>query len=460
MGASCPWCAVASLPRTRRRPSSSSTSSPVPLSQLSPLTPYPSPTSPPAPSAAAMDSDDHSDALMGPDAWAPRSASSSDDEEAALEVVALGRLPPGRVLQEAIHDAELVAAKTAAISLPWTFLDSLVTDVPAGATLAGRLADARAGVAPGGGRSSPPPPEAAPRRGAPPPPPPPVTTAAALVDDDVAREASFAATATAAAESGLAKLRASGVRYRRPADYFAQMVKADGHMAKVKSRMLAEQARIDAAVQRRHNREAGRHKRAARAAQVEVEQARAKGARDTIAAVEALRKGRLAGKVGGGGDAAAGAAEAAAAGGGRAPDGSKAAAKAKAAAKEARAARKKGIRYGGWGEGMEDGVGVDEDFPVELLDFEELGTDRKFVPAGGAKRGGKGGAGGAGGSRSGTAGRSTSGTHRGYQYEGEDGGGGVRGPGVKRPLGKKKPTGWAKKRLGKAKRKQAAGQKK
>lgn len=120
-----------------------------------------------------MDSDDHSDALMGPDAWAPRSASSSDDEEAALEVVALGRLPPGRVLQEAIHDAELVAAKTAAISLPWTFLDSLVTDVPAGATLAGRLADARAGVAPGGGRSSPPPPEAAPRRGAPPPHPPP-----------------------------------------------------------------------------------------------------------------------------------------------------------------------------------------------------------------------------------------------------------------------------------------------
>ncbi|KAK1863099.1 hypothetical protein I4F81_005662 [Pyropia yezoensis] len=278
-----------------------------------------------------MDSDHHADALMGPDAWAPRASESSDDEEAALEVVALGRLPPGGVLQEAIHDTELVAAKTAAISLPWTFLDSL-------------------------------------------------------------------------------------------------MVKADGHMVKVKARMLAEKARIEAAVQRRHNREAGRHKKAARAAQVEVEQARAKGTRDTIAAVETLRKERLEGKaVGEGGDAAA--AVEAAVGGGvvRAPDGSKAAAKAKAAAKEAKAARKKGIRYGGWGEGMEEGVGVDEDFPAAA---------------------------------SGSAGRQTGGTQRGYMYEGEDGGGGVRGPGVKRPLGKKKPTGWAKKRLGKAKRKQAAGQKK
>lgn len=405
-----------------------------------------------------MDSDHHADALMGPDAWAPRASESSDDEEAALEVVALGRLPPGGVLQEAIHDTELVAAKTAAISLPWTFLDSLVTDIPAGATLTARLADARAAP------PAPPPATAAPRRGGPPPPLPPVTTAAALVDDDVAREASFAATATAAAESGLAKLRASGVRYRRPADYFAQMVKADGHMVKVKARMLAEKARIEAAVQRRHNREAGRHKKAARAAQVEVEQARAKGTRDTIAAVETLRKERLEGKaVGEGGDAAA--AVEAAVGGGvvRAPDGSKAAAKAKAAAKEAKAARKKGIRYGGWGEGMEEGVGVDEDFPVELLDFEELGADRKFAPAGGTKRGRGGGGGGGGAGKaaaSGSAGRQTGGTQRGYMYEGEDGGGGVRGPGVKRPLGKKKPTGWAKKRLGKAKRKQAAGQKK
>ncbi|GAB0488970.1 hypothetical protein MMPV_000185 [Pyropia vietnamensis] len=397
-----------------------------------------------------MASDDRADALMGPDAWAPRTTHSSDDEEAALEAVALKQLPPGGVFKETIHDRELVVAKTAAISLPWKFLDSLVTDIPAEATLAARLAGASAADTPA---APSPPPASAPRRGAPPSGPPRVMTAASLVDDDVAREASFAATATAAAESGLAKLRALGVRYRRPADYFAQMVKADEHMVKVKARMQAEKSRIEEAMQRRHNRETGRHKKAVRAAQLEVEQARAKKARDTIAAVETLRKERLGGKAGGKG---------AASGSDRAPEGSKAAKTAKAAATETKAARKKGIRSGGWGEGMADNGGVDEDFPVELLDFEELGSDRKFVPGVASKRGRGRGEAGRGGkaNASRSAGRATSGTQRGYTYEGEDGGGGVRGPGVKRPLGKKRPAGAMKKRPGKSKRKQAAGQKK
>ncbi|OSX71278.1 hypothetical protein BU14_0565s0009 [Porphyra umbilicalis] len=110
-------------------------------------------------------------APLGPDAWAPGGGASSDDEEAALEVVALGRLPPGGVLREATHDAALLGAKLDAIRLPWTFLDSLVTDVPAGASLAARLAAAAAAAA--AAAEALPPPAPTPKRGGPPPPPPP-----------------------------------------------------------------------------------------------------------------------------------------------------------------------------------------------------------------------------------------------------------------------------------------------
>ena len=39
--------------------------------------------------------------------------------------------------------------------------------------------------------------------------------------------------------------------WRRPADYYAEMVKSDAHMARVKAQLMHEQAQIEAADERR-----------------------------------------------------------------------------------------------------------------------------------------------------------------------------------------------------------------
>ena len=57
--------------------------------------------------------------------------------------------------------------------------------------------------------------------------------------------------ALAAAKAALGRLEAAGVPWRRPADYYAEMVKSDAHMARVKAQLMHEQAQIEAADERR-----------------------------------------------------------------------------------------------------------------------------------------------------------------------------------------------------------------
>ena len=56
--------------------------------------------------------------------------------------------------------------------------------------------------------------------------------------------------ALAAAKAALERLDAAGVPWRRPADYYAEMVKSDAHMARVKAQLMHEQAQIEAADER------------------------------------------------------------------------------------------------------------------------------------------------------------------------------------------------------------------
>jgi F420-dependent methylenetetrahydromethanopterin dehydrogenase len=58
------------------------------------------------------------------------------------------------------------------------------------------------------------------------------------------------AQALAAAKAALERLDAAGVPWRRPADYYAEMVKSDAHMARVKAQLMHEQAQIEAADER------------------------------------------------------------------------------------------------------------------------------------------------------------------------------------------------------------------
>ena len=53
-----------------------------------------------------------------------------------------------------------------------------------------------------------------------------------------------------AAKTGVQKLEKQGKKLQRPADYYAEMVKSDEHMARVKSQLMHEQTQIAEAQER------------------------------------------------------------------------------------------------------------------------------------------------------------------------------------------------------------------
>lgn len=53
-----------------------------------------------------------------------------------------------------------------------------------------------------------------------------------------------------AAKVGVKKLEKEGKKWQRPIDYYAEMVKSDEHMARVKSQLMHEQTQISEAQER------------------------------------------------------------------------------------------------------------------------------------------------------------------------------------------------------------------
>lgn len=54
----------------------------------------------------------------------------------------------------------------------------------------------------------------------------------------------------AAAKVAIERMKAAGVAWKRPVDYYAEMVKSDGHMRKVKDQLMFQQRQIDQAEER------------------------------------------------------------------------------------------------------------------------------------------------------------------------------------------------------------------
>jgi len=63
----------------------------------------------------------------------------------------------------------------------------------------------------------------------------------ALAVDDLKREKYFAELATESVHAGLDRLRQQKVKFRRPDDYFAQMIKSDDQMTRIKTSLLSQQ---------------------------------------------------------------------------------------------------------------------------------------------------------------------------------------------------------------------------
>ena len=122
----------------------------------------------------------------------------------------------------------------------------------------------------------------------------------ANVEDDLERELVFYGQALRAAKVAVGKFEEAGQRWARPDDYYAEMVKDDQHMKRVKAKLLLEKQRIDDAEERRKARES---KRFAKHVQAEKLKERAQAKKAQIQSVEKWRKQRARNNYGGdGGD--------------------------------------------------------------------------------------------------------------------------------------------------------------
>ncbi|XP_044467478.1 probable rRNA-processing protein EBP2 homolog [Mangifera indica] len=109
------------------------------------------------------------------------------------------------------------------------------------------------------------------------------------VNDDLKREASFYTQALEGTSQAFEKLQSMGLTFLRPSDYYAEMVKTDAHMEKVKRRLLAEQKEIEEAEERKKAREA---KKLAKEIQAQKTKERAKQKKEEIESVKKWRKQR------------------------------------------------------------------------------------------------------------------------------------------------------------------------
>ncbi|KAJ8752843.1 hypothetical protein K2173_008578 [Erythroxylum novogranatense] len=109
------------------------------------------------------------------------------------------------------------------------------------------------------------------------------------VNDDLARELAFYTQALEGTRKAFEKLESMGLPFLRPPDYYAEMVKSDAHMEKVKSRLLAEKRNIEEAEERKKAREA---KRIAKEVQSQKLKERAAQKKMEIESVKKLRKNR------------------------------------------------------------------------------------------------------------------------------------------------------------------------
>ena len=75
------------------------------------------------------------------------------------------------------------------------------------------------------------------------------------VDDDLTRELAFYKQSLDAVNEARIRLKKEGIPFSRPTDYFAEMVKSDEHMGKIKSKIMDEAASKKAAADARKQRD-------------------------------------------------------------------------------------------------------------------------------------------------------------------------------------------------------------
>jgi rRNA-processing protein EBP2 len=118
-----------------------------------------------------------------------------------------------------------------------------------------------------------------------------ITTSAPVsikdVSDDLNRELAFYSQSLSAVQEARKLLKAEGVPFTRPTDYFAEMVKADEHMAKIKAKLIDEAASKKASAEARKQRDL---KKFGKQVQVAKLQERDKERKQTLEKIKTLKR--------------------------------------------------------------------------------------------------------------------------------------------------------------------------
>ncbi|KZZ89913.1 Eukaryotic rRNA processing [Moelleriella libera RCEF 2490] len=107
------------------------------------------------------------------------------------------------------------------------------------------------------------------------------------ISDDLQREIAFYSQCLGAAQEGRARLLAEGVPFSRPKDYFAEMVKEDAHMERVKAKLIEEASAKKASAEARKLRDL---KKFGKQVQVAKLQERQKAKRETLDKIKTLKR--------------------------------------------------------------------------------------------------------------------------------------------------------------------------
>ena len=101
------------------------------------------------------------------------------------------------------------------------------------------------------------------------------------------RELAFYSQSLSAVQEARNLLKAEGVPFTRPRDYFAEMVKADEHMAKIKAKLIDEAASKKASADARKQRDL---KKFGKQVQVAKLQERDKERKQTLDKIKTLKR--------------------------------------------------------------------------------------------------------------------------------------------------------------------------
>jgi rRNA-processing protein EBP2 len=115
------------------------------------------------------------------------------------------------------------------------------------------------------------------------------------VEDDLNRELAFYKQSLSAVKDARKKLKKEGAGFSRPADYFAEMVKSDEHMGKIKQKLIDEAAGKKAAAEARKQRDL---KKFGKQVQVAKMQERAKEKKETLEKINLLKRKRQGAEIG------------------------------------------------------------------------------------------------------------------------------------------------------------------